>query len=521
MFGVLIVDDEVLSRMELRNMLDWEKEDFHLIGEATNGKEGLEIILRDRPDIVITDIKMPVMDGLQMIEQARCQYDGAHYIALSSYEEFSLLKTAMKCGVIDYLLKLELTSDVLLKTLKSTKDALLRDRAEARNREISPVSTAACTLRRVLTSQIIDEDISGILTQANPAIDPSRLSCIAVRFSLPKKNATFGDHDRRIMELSAHSIINDITKQYGAGVSFLADTGMCLFVYTPPTDRIDMTEKMSEVIINMLRQYLNMASAVGITESICEVGDLITVMNEAICATEEVFFQGYGKVIYYGESSATGLFDIEWSEPLLRALELRQGEELREVFAVILGLLSEPEKPTKSEAVGLCLSVVSLITSALKGTFESKDFFSGNLYETISEIETLTELREWLRLFQEKVLKLIDSLQERSADDYIVIEAKRYIAENCRRHISLSSVADYLSISPGYLSSLFKRKTNVGFIEYVTNMKIAECKRLLKSGKYMIYEVAELVGYEDVSYFIKTFRKITGLTPKEYIAKHA
>lgn len=521
MFGVLIVDDEVLSRMELRNMLDWEKEGFHLIGEAENGKEGLDIILREKPDIVITDIKMPVMDGLQMIKQARGQYDGAHYIALSSYEEFSLLKTAMKQGVIDYLLKLELTPDVLLKTLESTKDALLRDRAEAQNREISPVSTAACTLRRVLTSQIIDEEVAGILSQANPAIDPSRLSCIAVRFSLPKKNSDFGDHDRRIMEMSAHSIINDITKQYGTGVSFLADIGRCLFVYTPRTDSTDMTLKMSEVIINMLRQYLNMPSVVGISQSMREARDILTVMNEAICATEEVFFQGYGKVIFYGESSATGLFDIEWSEPLLRAIELRQSDELREVFSDILGLLSEPEKPTKAEAVGLCFSFVSLILSTLKNSFECKDFFPENLYEIIGEIETLVELREWMRLFQLKVLEVFDSLHERTGDDYIVIEAKRYIAENCRRPINLSTVANHLSISPGYLSSLFKRKTNVGFVEYVTNMKIAECKSLLRCGKYMIYEVAELVGYEDASYFVKTFRKITGLTPKEYVAKHA
>ncbi len=521
MFEVLIVDDEVISRMELKNMLEWEKGDYHLIGEAENGKEGLDIILRDKPDIVITDIKMPVMDGLQMIEQARGRSDGTHYIVLSSYEEFALLKTAMKYGVIDYLLKLELTSDVLLKTLESTKDALLRDRAEAREREISPVSKAARTLRRVLASQIMDEETSDILSQANPAIDLHRLSCIAVRFSMPKKNSSFGDNDRRIMEMSAHSIINDITKQYGAGVTFLADIGMCLFVYTPRTDGIDKTVEMSEVIINMLRQYLNVASAVGISRSIHEAGDILAVMNEAICATEEVFFLGYGKVIHFGESSATGLFDVEWSEPLLRALELRQSDELRKVFADILGLISEPEKPAKAEAVGLCISVVSIVLSTLKNTFENKDFFSENLYEIIGEIETLDELREWMSSFQSKVLEWFDSLQERSGDDYLVIEAKRYIAENCRRPISLSDVANHLSISSGYLSSLFKRKTNVGFIEYVTNMKIAECKRLLKCGKYLIYEVAELVGYEDASYFIKTFHKNTGLTPKEYIAKQA
>ena len=519
--GVLIVDDDALSRMELKTMLDWEKEGFHLFGEAENGKAGLDIILRDKPDIVITDIKMPIMDGLQMIEQARSQYDGARYIVLSSYEEFSLLKTAMRYGVMDYLLKLELSPDVLLKTLLSTKDALQRDRDEIRNREISPTSKAARTLRRVLTGQITDEKIAEILTLANPAIDPSQLSCIAVRFSLPKKNTTFGDEDRRTMEMAAHSAVNDIAKQYSAGVSFLADFGLCLFVYTPGSDGFDKTVEMSEVIISMLRQYLNVSSAVGITKSKCGAGDVLTVMNEAIRASEKVFFLGYGKVICYGEASSTGLSVANWSEPYLRALELRQSDKLREVFAVMLGLLSESENPTKADAVALCFSVVSLTLSTLKKNPDSKGLFSENLYEIISEIETLAELREWLRSFQSSILELFDSLPERTGDDYIVTEAKRYIAENCRSPISLNTVANHLSISSGYLSSVFKRKTNLGFVEYVTKIKIMEAKSLLLSGKYKVYEVSEFVGYEDTSYFIRTFHKTTGLTPKDYIAKYA
>ncbi len=521
MLGVLIVDDEALSRMELKTMLDWEKEGFQLIGEAENGKAGLDIILRDKPDIVITDIKMPVMDGLQMIEKARGQYDGARYIVLSSYEEFSLLKTAMRYGVMDYLLKLELTSDVLLKTLTSTKDALLRDRDEARNREISPASKAARTLRRALINQVVEEKIAEILSLANPAIDPYRLSCIAVRFSLPRKNSTFGDEDRRTMEMAAHSIVNDIAKQYSAGVSFLADFGLCLFVYTPDPDGLKRTVEMSEVIINMLRQYLNLASAVGITESKYGARDILTVMNEAICASEEVFFQGYGKVICYGKASATALSSVNWSEPFLRALELRQSDKLREVFAVMLSLLSESKKPAKAEAIALCFSVVSLTLSTLKKNPDSKGLFSENLYEIVGEIETLAELREWLRSFQLNILELFDSLPERTSDDYIVIEAKRYIMENCRKPISLNTVANHLSISSGYLSSVFKRKTNVGFVEYVTKIKIAEAKSLLLSGKYKVYEVSEIIGYEDTSYFIKTFHKTTGLTPKEYIAQYA
>ena len=522
MLGVIIVDDEALSRMELKTMIDWEKEGFLLLGEAENGQAGLEIILRDKPDIVITDIKMPVMDGLEMIEQALKEYDGARYIVLSSYEDFSLLKTAMQYGVFDYLLKLELSCDILLRALSRTKSALLRERDEARSREISPASQAARTLRRALTAQSSDEDITEILSLANPAIDPSRLSCVAVRFSLPRKNQSFGDEDLRTMEMAAHSIVNDIVKQYNAGVSFLADIGLCLFIYTPNSNGIDNIIEMSGVIINMLRQYLNMSSAVGVSESCCISDNVSVVMDEAIRATEEAFFLGYGKVICFAEcekSAVTHHLTVDWSALFLRALELRQRNDLNEAFDIMQEQLSGNSRPEKTEAFGLCFSVAGLALSALKKNPDSKGLFSENLYDIIGESETLEELREWLNSFRSSLLELLDSLPPKNGDDYIVMAAKRYITENSRNTINLNTVAKHLSISSGYLSSVFKRKAKVGFVEYVTRVKMAEAKNLLLSGKYKIYEVSALIGYEDTSYFIKIFHKITGVTPKEYIAK--
>lgn len=523
MLSVVIVDDEALSRMELKSMLNWEKEGFRLSGEAENGKAGLEAILQNKPDIVITDIKMPVMDGLEMIRLARSQYDGARYIILSSYEEFALLKTAMRYGVADYLIKLELTPDILKKTLFGIRDALLRERDGVGGRDvILPASEAARMLRKTLVSRCTDDGFAQVLKLANPSIDPGRLSCIAVRFSLPRKTAAFHDEDRRTMEMAAHSIVSDIVKPYYAGVSFLADTGLCLFVYTPTGDGGRAVE-MGEVIINMLRQYFNMASAVGLAGNEGGAGDIAGIMEDAIRATDEVFYFGYGKVLRAGESErlfADGPPAAEWSEPLLRALELRSGDGIRTAFDTMLSFLSGQRPPTKAEAFGLCFSAVGLTLSALKKDSGSKGFFEENLYEIIGEIETLSELRNWLDSFRSSILELFDSIPEKTGDDYIVTAAKRYIMENRRSPVNLNDVAEHLSISTGYLSSVFKRKANMGFVEYVTKVRMSEAKSLLLSGSYKIYEVSGLVGFEDPSYFIKTFHKCIGLTPKEYIAKH-
>ena len=524
MLGVVIVDDEALSRVELTTMIDWEKEGFCILGEAENGQKGCDVVLATAPDIVITDIKMPVMDGLEMIKTIRKAYDGARYVVLSSYEEFGLLKTAMDYGVTDYLVKLEFTPGLLKKTLEKQRALLAREKDEARILEISPASKAAQALRRVLAGQNAPEDIKDALALVNPAIDAGCLSCIAVRLSFFSKSRAFREDDRRTLETAAHSIINDITKKYFAGFSFLTDAGVCLFVYSADRAGGDKLAEMSGVIINMLRQYLNIASAVGITPLSGGAGGIAAIMADAIRATDDVFFQGYGKIICSSElpdrSRAEMPTEYDWSEPLSRALELRRSDKVREVFDVLTERMARPETVTRSGAFNLCFSVVCTTLSRLKKCSDSKGFFNDNLYDVIGRIDTLEGLREWLRSFEASILELFDSLQGKTPDDYIVTAAKRFISENYAKPISLNMVADYLSISAGYLSNVFKRKASIGFIEYVTKVKITEAKRLLLSGQYKIYEVAERVGYEDTSYFTKIFHKQTGFTPKDYISHH-
>jgi two-component system response regulator YesN len=253
-------------------------------------------------------------------------------------------------------------------------------------------------------------------------------------------------------------------------------------------------------------------------------------MIDAIQATEEVFFRGYGIIIYsaeLGEEISGTPFPAayDWAEPYRQALELRQAEKVKTIFRKIHNILTPVQgesghrRLSRSEAFNLCFSVVGITLSVLKKEPE-KHWADENLYEAIGIIETLEGLREWMRCFEAKILDFFESLPEKSYEDHIVIAAKRYIAENFRRPISLNSAAKDLAISAGHLSSVFKRRTNTGFVEYVTGVKIDKAKSLLLSGQYKIYEVSELVGYEDNGYFIKTFHKITGMTPKEFIKKH-
>ncbi|GHT64649.1 hypothetical protein FACS1894110_04720 [Spirochaetia bacterium] len=545
MLGIVIIDDDAIVRTNLKSVIDWEKEGYRILGEAENGEKGLELILRDKPDIVITDIKMPVMDGLEMIRSARKEYDKSRYVILSSYEEFGLLKTAMDYGITDYLLKLELSPDILKKTLENQKRIILYENNSVQEREISPYSRVAVALRRVLAGYYLEDDLADTLKLANPKIDKDRLSCIAVRFSLPDKGLSLGEGDRRTIEMAAHSTINNITRQYFAGISFLEDTGLCLFVYSPVEGKNRITE-MGGIIINMLKQYLNLNAAVGISSFEGGIQDISRIMIDAVKATDEVFYRGYGTIIRSSEvrgeaAGSAAIFD--WEDPFRKALELRRSEDLKGIFKDMHGILAPPVRAlirnplnsdpvnsgsvpppapriSKTEAFNLCFSLVSAAFSVFASSNTGKSPFTDNQYEVIGKIETLEGLREWLKTFEASILDWRLSIQERSHDDMMAAEVKNYVAKNFSKPIGLNEAAEHLGLSSGYLSSLFKRCTGLGFVEYVTGVKMAEAKKLIRSGQYRIGEVSEMVGYEDTGYFSKTFHKITGLSPKEYMTRH-
>jgi two-component system response regulator YesN len=547
MLGIVIVDDDAVVRMNLKSVIEWEKEGFVITGEAENGKKGLELILRDKPDIVITDVKMPVMDGLEMIRKARAEDESVRFIVLSSYDEFGLLKTAVNNGVTDYLLKLELTPQVLLNTLEGIKKSILYEDNTTRNREISPYSKLATILRRVLAGYYAEEELEHTLKMVNQDIKTERLLCLAVRFSLSGKGASFEAEDWRTLEIAVHSVIHNITKQFYPGISFLEDTGICLFVYSPPTESIGRVREMAGIIITMLKQYFNLESSVGVASVTGGINDIHRLMIDAIKAAEEVFFRGFGTVIFSsevsdavvsGETGTSGAGVYNWTETFRQALELHRKEDLKDIFKTLKGFLAVKSRPlirknpglrdspspvpvvSRSEAFNLCFSLVNTTLSVLRDHPADRNFFNENLYEVIGRVETLKGLREWVDSFEAAVFGWLDSIYEKSHDDFLVDSAKLYVAENFQKPVSLNQAAKHLTISSGYLSSLFKRRTGLCFVDYVTRVKISEAERLLVSGRYRVGEIAEMVGYEDAGYFSKIFHRITGSTPREYMSQH-
>lgn len=514
MTSILIVDDEALIRRGLESLIPWERLNCSLADQASNGAEGLEKIRRYHPDIVFTDIKMPQMDGLQMIEKALLEPDPPLFIILSAYNDFELVRSAMRLGAIDYLIKLNLEENELVSLIQSAQKMLSK-----RPKRLQPPSHSEDFKRNFIKEMLqmnADKSLFAKQLPENFALNDNcfyRILC----FSLKDPEAVpTGSGD-----LPQNYLDNICMEQFPERADLCAhhlnpNTTILYVEYRDGMDQ-DILKKKCQSILNSVRRYLNRQLTIGISAPHRNIMHLAAAREEAM---ESLSFQVSGI-----DTSIHFYTDFLNADSLKHQLELLNTEstffeEAENLMLQIQKFLSQSiAKP--GDARQICF----LLISRLYG-FDSKirDFFIqwfGREYTSLSQFDQMKnqELVSWLL----HLTQGIDHYSHQYMTEiyrYKVKKAREYIFENRFQKLSLNEVATVLEITPSYLSRIFKKVTHQSFSDYVAEVKIEEAKSLLLKDNNRIYEVSSMLGYDDPYYFSKVFKKITQMTPSEFIARN-
>lgn len=189
---------------------------------------------------------------------------------------------------------------------------------------------------------------------------------------------------------------------------------------------------------------------------------------------------------------------------------------LKEIFHALSDLFTQ-YKPAKTQAVSACINIYTYLHDLLQNEIsESGTFpYSMDIAEQLAQLGSLDDILAWLNSFCEKMCTLLSDRKEKRSDK-LVYMAKRYIHEHYKEKLTLSDIADHLKISSGHLSSTFSRYMNQTVSDYIAEVKIGHAKELIDSGQYLIYEIADMLGFENAYYFSKVFKKVTGMSPKNY-----
>lgn len=490
MIKVLIVDDEYIVRYGLKSTIEWEKYGYCVVAEAKNGETALEAIRRDEPDVVITDVMMPVMDGIELIYEASKINPSIEFVILSGFNDFEYVRSALRLGVSDYLIK-PIQNNELVDILIKIKNKIESKRNY--NDTIKNYEAKIPIIRQGILNDILEKNI----TSEEELIEKISLGDME-SFKLPYFVVMFDTEN--IKELKTG--INEISLGNNVILSVLNER---LFMIVSIDDSRTITMMATNLIKRLGENNINV--------------DRVYISN--VHETPLAFRLAYKEL-----ESLESLYGTKIKSEIVVLDEVIEDAELikKTIDENIDILLDKNKKLLRLDAVNNLCAMLYIISDIRKCIFvcntinrkldieEDRSFFEKYSDATVDEIVEVLRGLITNNMSREIVWK---SYQKNNygAETIKMIE---YVVKNFSEDINIDTIAEALFRSPYYLMHMFKNDTGESFKQYVINYRMEVAKDLLAKREYKIYEVGEKVGYKNVKYFTSAFKRYTGYTPKEY-----
>lgn len=542
MYRILLVDDEPLILAGIASMMKWEDYNCTVVGKATNGNQALEKMKEIQPDIVITDIKMPAMNGLDFMEKCREQGYQAEFLLLTNLEEFSLAQKALRLGALDYLVKIEITPEVLGESLKKAVSVCREKKAMEDHAVVQEVlQRNAEETTRAFFTEIMEKrkDECGELQKKWRAdVESLGLEELYVNPVLwwirPYKQE---EHIFQKAEESAQKetmeYASSLLKQFMDRISDV----YCMinwerrgFLVVFPKEKMPGNLKNAgKKILHIFRDYFGMQALVAVSTPADNIWDGVRDAADEIRAMEEYYYyHSQCSVLYAGDfeknelqdrHSRHNVFDISFlKKDLKQALMVQDRQKVEQVFSEVAELFSE-YKPAKEQVIDACMNLYYFFFDYAESgkKDERKEFpYPSEIVERLGQCFTLEENVSWLKELGRWISSTMETLEGGSKTEQLVNAAKKYVQKNYKEKLTLAMISSDIGISQGYLSSVFKKTTGSNLNDYVNHVKIEKAKDLLGMHEYMMYEISDMLGFENPYYFSKVFKRITGMTPSDY-----
>ncbi len=543
MYDVILVDDETLIRATLRNIIDWEAENFRIVLDASNGKQALDFIRNGGNfDLLITDMKMPVMDGIDLLRNIQPYKEFLCILALSSYNDFYLVREAFRLGASDYILKTDIEQQNFLHKIRQTREFLNKIQGPRKEQKITAENSYIRPYEKKLTV-LLEETLCG----KNP--DPSLfLDTVEENgISCEKYSIAVFEMDNFLQEIPRFSdnITEDLIQPLTDFVRQLPQTSKYIFTTLSPSRYVmfcpagktgkNLPEKnlinTCRQMLSMWKNYMNISFTAGIAspgnsledrqeQGTRRIKDFLECFDNALVRQTMKYVLGQGQVFSREDDVKFPLKEALAAQSRyyglycgIRDMDSVKINHMRE--EIVTGLYMRDLKEAQKE----CLFVIYQIASTLnKYNISFWNIFQQdeNYYEKISKCASIKELEIWMINYLRVFLEYMEKQYSRKQDD-IMIRARKFILDNYSNpELSASSVATYTGLSEKYFSTRFTKETGSTFIAYLTDLRIMKAKELLLKTNLKTYEIAALAGYNSAEHFIRVFKKNTGITPSDF-----
>lgn len=528
---VLIVDDELLVRVAFKSLVNWSSYGFEIYGEASNGEEALKIFKERQAEIVVTDIKMPIMDGISLVKEIKELHPETVVVMLSCYDDFNLVQKAFTLGAFDYVLKTEMNSKLLLELLnrarKHFEEQVSREKEQLENKRL--VTRNMDKLKEAFFKQLIwNSASSGQSPEMGIKKFGLRLNdkrnCLGVFKidNIDKSTRIYGDDGLQLLIFSITNIFEEILGEYGLGDVFSNSIEEYVIVFSfnqniGIRDERNSICELSTRIINSIQKYIGITMSCGISEFTCDgYKTLLQLYKQAQFAYEYRFSRGKAKAIFYGDiAGLKEKLDADWGKNVTYLKNFLFMPELSKVNGILNNILVKGDTLVKDDfnrVRQLYDEYFNILLDHIRKIEYEKDIecMIQEFYNYIRIHGTLYDYYNWFETALQKICEHI------SSEGYLVQRVKRYVIENYNDNITLAKVAEHMNVSMEHLSREFSRNAGCSFIKYLTGIRIEKVKEYLKNTRLNAVEIAEKVGYMSADYLSKAFKKEAGYTLSEY-----
>ena len=534
-FQLVLVDDKKDIVQGIAAGVDWREKG----GEVTcfyNGRDALAHILEHHPDMVITDIRMPYLDGLELAKEATKVYGDIRFIILTGYDDFSYAREALRLGVVEYLSKpvrLEAIEELVDKGLELARKKRQEKQGQAAIKRQYKKSLPSLRsqwftafLRR--SQDAGKKELEEKFKELEISLSLENFVAAVVELDVMERDdQSETEEDVSLIHYAIENIGKELLEKEFPCEAFRcsARRTVLLMNYEEEKNPIVSQYELYSLLARlqkMIESYFHVSLSVGIGGRYPSISDISRSYTQAVEALEQKFYSGRGSILSIFDmpdqmkESADG-YPYECQDELIAAV--RKGS-LEEGLGVLGAYFQVLRKLTSTRPAVIRDKMAHFLLRICHECENGEEIKIADLLNEFEKRKTLDGIEEWMTGF---ITYLTNQAEEQAVSDIRrnILKVKAYIDENFAENVSLKKMSEFVYISQSYLSFSFKEIVGTNFNDYVTRVRMERAKELLCSSDYKVYEVCEMVGYRDKKYFSDLFKKYTGMLPKEWSRKES
>jgi two-component system response regulator YesN len=533
MYKVIIVEDEVPVRNAICNIIKWEKLGYELVHIAGDGQDALAYIENNSVDIILTDICMPFMDGLELSSKAKKILPTVKIVIITGYNEFEYAHKAVELGVAHYLLK-PITADEFTDLLKNIKNELdeefskrtnliaLKKQVE-KNRDILREKF----LMNLLSNRICGDDIQEKLKTLDIDLSGKEYSiAVLMPENLVEVAKLNWKLDYQLLEFAILNICNEILNSYDQNNCIMGINNQLIIILKndnkTTTEYRNMIDSILNEIIVCVNKYYEIDIYIGIGDTYDNLQDIHFSYKDALVALEYRVLKGSSRIIYKRDVEKKSSFTYMKIEEALRELEyaikIGIADKISKIIDYIFSIIRFSDVNISDYRTILLRITTTILKSYEDIRSETSQDLSidFNVFNEVFRKEKIDEVKDYYnKLCNGLATNInIERIDLRTSQ---IQKAFTFIHNNYHnKDLDINLICEHLNVSSSYFSKMFKNETKTTFIEYLTKLRMDKAKELLLNTDLKVYEISEKIGYEDPHYFSYNFKKKIGVKPTQY-----